>query len=97
MIITLTSSFTSIKDNNPISSNLTYYGILKNVIELDYTVERSVILFEIDWISKGKRLKEDEDGFILTNFNKIKWHQEPFALASQVQQVFYVENHIHPT
>lgn len=91
-----TSSFASTKDNNPILSDLMYYGILKNIIELDYTADRRVVLFECVWVSKGKRLNEDNDGFILTNFTNVKHHNEPFVLASQVQQVFYVEDPVDP-
>ncbi|XP_042472526.1 uncharacterized protein LOC122055220 [Zingiber officinale] len=87
-----TSSYSSIRDQNPISSELDYYGILQNVIELDYEGGRKVILFECDWVSKGKRLKLDEDGFMLANFTNVKRHNEPYILASQAMQVFYVED-----
>ncbi|XP_073130868.1 uncharacterized protein [Henckelia pumila] len=87
-----TSSYSSIRDQNPISSELDYYGILKIVIELDYGGGRRVVLFECDWVSKGKRLKLDDDGFVLANFTNVKRHNEPYILASQAMQVFYVED-----
>nr|XP_027108997.1 uncharacterized protein LOC113728834 [Coffea arabica] len=87
-----TSSFSSTKDNNPILSDLAYYGILTNILELNYTEGRTVTLFECDWISKGKRLKQDEDGFTLANFKNVKPHPEPYVIATQVSQVFYVED-----
>ena len=87
-----TSSFSSTKDNNPILSGMAYYGVLRNVIELDYTGGRTVVLFDCDWVSKGRRLKQDDDGFCLVNFTNVKRHPEPFVLASQVKQVFYVED-----
>ncbi|KAG6529930.1 hypothetical protein ZIOFF_012147 [Zingiber officinale] len=87
-----TSSYSSIRDQNPISSELDYYGILQNVIELDYEGGRIVVLFECDWVSKGKRLKLDEDGFMLANFTNVKRHNKPYILASQAMQVFYVED-----
>ncbi|KAG6494421.1 hypothetical protein ZIOFF_049446 [Zingiber officinale] len=87
-----TSSYSSIRDQNPISSELDYYGILQNVIELNYKGGRKVILFECDWVSKGKRLKLDEDGFMLASFTNVKHHNEPYILASQAMQVFYVED-----
>ncbi|XP_071906894.1 uncharacterized protein [Coffea arabica] len=85
-----TSSFSSTKDNNPILSDMAYYGILTNILELNYTEGRIVTLFECDWISKGKRLKQDEDGFTLANFKNVKPHPEPYVIATQVSQVFYV-------
>nr|XP_027063083.1 uncharacterized protein LOC113689513 [Coffea arabica] len=87
-----TSSFSSTKDNNPILSDLAYYGILTNILELNYTEGRTVTLFECDWISKGKKLKQDEDGFTLANFKNVKPHPEPYVIATQVSQVFYVED-----
>ena len=32
-----TSSFSTTRDQNPIFSDVTYYGILKRILELDYT------------------------------------------------------------
>ena len=43
-----TSSFSSTKDQNPILSELVYYGILTQIIELDYEGGRKVVLFECD-------------------------------------------------
>ncbi|KAL3846277.1 hypothetical protein ACJIZ3_003680 [Penstemon smallii] len=87
-----TSSFSSAKDDNPISSDLQYFGVLRDIIELDYTGGRKVVLFECDWVSKSKRLKRDDDDFTLANFKNIKRHNEPYVLASQVKQVYYVED-----
>lgn len=77
-----TSSFSSVRDSNPICSDISY----------DYTRGCKVLLFDCDWVSKGKRLKEDEDGFLLANFENIKRHSKPYVLAAQVSQVFYIED-----
>lgn len=87
-----TSSFSSTRDQNPILSDLDYFGVLKNIIELDYDGGRRVVLFDCDWVSKGKRLKKDDEGFTLANFSNVRPHNEPFILASQAQQVFYVQD-----
>ena len=89
-----TSSFASIRDENPILGEMSYYGILERIIELDYRAGRKIVLFDCDWVSKGKRLKQDEDGFTLANFTNVKRHNEPFIIASQASQVFYVEDPI---
>nr|XP_027071970.1 uncharacterized protein LOC113696785 [Coffea arabica] len=86
-----TSSFASIRDQNPVLSELVYFGVLKNMIELIYGGHR-VVLFECDWISNGSRMKQDADGFTLVNFANVRPHVEPFILASQASQVFYVED-----
>lgn len=47
---------------------------------------------ESDWVWPGRAQKQDENGFTLVNFSKSRQHDEPFILASQAQQVFYVED-----
>ncbi|KAG6418778.1 hypothetical protein SASPL_120983 [Salvia splendens] len=87
-----TSSFSSTRDQNPILSELDYYGILTDIIQLDYGRGRGVVLYDCEWVSKGKRLRTDADGFTLANFSNMTRHDEPFILASQAEQVFYVED-----
>ncbi|KAH6768485.1 hypothetical protein C2S51_013821 [Perilla frutescens var. frutescens] len=53
-------------------------------------MHHKVVLFGCDWVSKGKRLKKDCDGFTVANFTNVKRHEEPFILASQATQVFYI-------
>lgn len=93
-----TSSYSSISDQNPIISDLDYYGIISDIIELDYGGSGTyrVVLFDCDWVSKGRRLKQDVDGFTLANFSNVTRHNEPFILASQAEQVFYVEDPTEP-
>ncbi|XP_071741395.1 uncharacterized protein [Rutidosis leptorrhynchoides] len=86
----LTSSFSSAKDNNPIVGDVIYYGVLKDIIELQYGDEKKVVLFHCDWISSGSRIKVDENGFTTLDFRGLKQTKEPYILASQAQQVFYV-------
>lgn len=85
----MTNSFSSARDNNPIAGDVTYYGVLNDIIELEYAIDKKVVLFNCDWISNGKRITKDENGFTLLNFKGLKRHNEPFILACQAQ-VFYV-------
>lgn len=89
-----TTSFSSARDNNPISGDVTYYGILNDIIELEYPGSNKIVLFKCDWVAEGKRKKHDEHGFTLVNFTGLREHNEPFVFASQVQQVFYAEDPI---
>lgn len=41
-------------------------------------------------------MKKDIDGFTLVDFSNVVRHNEPFILASQADQVFYVEDPIEP-
>ncbi|KAG8374944.1 hypothetical protein BUALT_Bualt10G0048200 [Buddleja alternifolia] len=87
-----TSSFSSRNDNNPIVGDITYYGVLQDIIELDYFQGGKIVMFECDWVSPGRAQKQDDNGFTLVNFSRSRQHNEPFILASQAQQVFYVED-----
>ncbi|XP_052197050.1 uncharacterized protein LOC127804264 [Diospyros lotus] len=87
-----TESYANVRDNNPISGDVTYYGVLNDILELDYLSGKKVTLFNCDWVSQRSGKKEDDDGFTLVNFTRLMPTDEPFILASQAQQVFYVED-----
>ncbi|KAL6323849.1 hypothetical protein AAG906_005845 [Vitis piasezkii] len=89
------SSFASARDKNPIPGHVSYYGVLTDVIELHYLGGNRVILFKCDWwdvINSGRGIKKDEYGFTCLNFERTICTDEPFVLASQAKQVFYVQN-----
>ncbi|XP_074374509.1 uncharacterized protein LOC141714912 [Apium graveolens] len=84
----LTTSFASSKDQNPLAGDVNYYGAIEEIFEVDYWGEFSVVVFKCCWY------KEDKDLYGLTrvNFNRLCQKSNPYVLASQVQQVFYVED-----
>ncbi|XP_071739782.1 uncharacterized protein [Rutidosis leptorrhynchoides] len=92
MIDAVTSSFSSASDNNPILGDVTYYGILYDIIELQYADNKQIVLFHCDWISGASRIKLDENGFTTLDFRGMKLTKEPYILALQAQQVFYVQD-----
>lgn len=69
----------------------TYYGQLVDIIELSYHEDRKVVFFKCKWV-QGSAIKEDEYGITIVNSKQFKYTKEPFILASQSLQVFYVEN-----
>ena len=89
------SSFASARDMNSISGHVSSHGVLTDAIELHYLSGNRVILFKCDWwdvINSGKRIKNDEYRFMCLNFERTICTDEPFVLASQAKQVFYVQN-----
>lgn len=90
MVRATTSSFSSSTDQNPITGEVAYYGVLQNIIELDYNFDRKVVLLDCDWVSQGNRIKQDEDGFTMVQFSNLRPNNEPYILSSQAKQVFYV-------
>ena len=89
------SSFSSARDMNPISGHVSYYSVLIDIVELHYLSGNRVILFKCDWwdvINIAKGIKKDEYGFTCLNFERTICIDEPFVLASQTKQFFYVQN-----
>ncbi|XP_010667637.1 uncharacterized protein LOC104884650 [Beta vulgaris subsp. vulgaris] len=77
----LTPSFASSKDRNTILGNVTYYGKIKEIIEIDYWSAFSVVLFRCDWF----HVETDNYGMIRVNFKRLCSMDDPFVLASQGQ------------
>ncbi|XP_016452815.2 uncharacterized protein LOC107777332 [Nicotiana tabacum] len=66
----LTTSFASSKDKNLVDENLTYYGRIIDIVELDYYGHFKVLLFKCDWYE----VEEDIYGLTYVYFNK-KYYQ----------------------
>ena len=53
-----TDSFASARDQNPIDGEVVYYGVIQDIIEIDYWGCFRVVLFKCDWF----RNEADEYG-----------------------------------
>ncbi|KAK5811992.1 hypothetical protein PVK06_027386 [Gossypium arboreum] len=55
------TSYASARDNNPVEGNVEYYGLLTDIIELDYYGKWKVVLFQCDWVdvNTARRIKKD--------------------------------------
>lgn len=92
-----TDSFATANDPNPKSGMVEYYGVLKDIIELDYRSDRKVVLFDCDWVNGSLRrsgIKKDDFGFTLVNFERLLPPTDTLVFGSQAQQVFYVNDPI---
>lgn len=56
-----TMCYASTSDNNPVEGAIDYYGVLREVIELQDVGDLSVVLFKCDWYN------------VLSSFNGIRW------------------------
>ena len=98
MLKAMTCSYASARDMNPREGDVTYYGKVTEIVELYYTHNNRYVLFNCDWIDNNNGLiSEDGFGFTLVNFKRLQYttenaSNEPFILASQAQQVFYVQD-----
>lgn len=71
-----------------------FYGYLTNVVALDYIMDYKVVVFKCDWYNtdpKKKRIKRDYH--FKSVYTKDKWFvNDPYILAIQAKQVFYVDD-----
>jgi hypothetical protein len=78
--------------------NIDFYGVLKEVIELQYNsnyqVRRSVVLFRCDWYNQvGKTVGiRDDRHFKSINVQSFWYKFDPFILANQVKKIFYLQD-----
>ena len=72
-----------------------YYGVLQEIWVLDYTF-RKIPVFKCDWLNhKNGAVKRDTTlGYTLVDLSNIGHKMDPFVLACQAQQVFYVADQI---
>lgn len=84
----LTTSFSSSKDCNPSVGDVSYYGSIEEIIEVDYWGAFTVVLFRCTWYQDEK----DSWGFTRVNFKRVCQKHDPFVMSTQVQQVFYIED-----
>ncbi|KAL6185237.1 hypothetical protein ACLB2K_041371 [Fragaria x ananassa] len=91
--------YATANDHQPRDDMLDYYGVLTDIIKLDYHNGRKVLLFEGNWIDSrtdSRGLKNDEFGFISVNFKHLLPPSDTFIFATHAQQVFYVKDPIEP-
>lgn len=76
-----------------------YYGVLTDIVELNYFDKFRYVLFKCNWanVNSNRGCKTDEYGFVLVNFSHLihkgdHLKDEPFILASQASQVYYVKD-----
>nr|KAJ0197250.1 hypothetical protein LSAT_V11C700374100 [Lactuca sativa] len=89
-LVTHVMQIASPKDSNPVYSVVTYFGRINEIWDLDYRMF-NILVFMCDWVD-SRGVKKDDLGFMLVNFDRLGQKSEPFVLASQVKQVFYVQD-----
>jgi hypothetical protein len=80
----------SASDMRQVIGKMFYYGVIRDIILLDYHTFR-VPIFKCDWANIVNGLKVDDHGFTLVNLHQgqNQFTNDPFILASQAKQVFY--------
>ncbi|XP_020398568.1 uncharacterized protein [Zea mays] len=97
-----TTCFERGNNDNQIVDKIIYYGIIKEILELNYHHNGNVMLFKCDWVDNrvhNKWVRTDQFGITTVNFKHLfntgqNISDEPFILASQAAQVYYVADPI---
>ncbi|XP_042980243.1 uncharacterized protein LOC122310427 [Carya illinoinensis] len=76
------------------TDNVDFYGVINDVVELHYMGGRRVYLFSCDWFDVGdkKRGVRVDDHLTSVNFNRTWYKDEPYVLACQASQCFYIRD-----
>nr|ABA97662.1 transposon protein, putative, CACTA, En/Spm sub-class [Oryza sativa Japonica Group] len=70
----------------------TFYGAIEDIWELDYGPLK-VPLFRCQWVRlTGGDVMIDDSGMTTVDLNKVGYSDEPFVLANDVTQVFFVKD-----
>ncbi|XP_042972802.1 uncharacterized protein LOC122304609 [Carya illinoinensis] len=80
------------------AQSVDFYGVLTNILEVRYMGWRRVYLFKCDWfdISDSRRGIRVDDHLTSVNMSLTFYKDEPFVLACQASQVFYLKNRMIP-
>ena len=83
-----------IDGTDPNGNIQTYYGRIEEIWELDYAPNFKVPLFRCQWVklTGGGVTVDKEYGMTTVDLNNIGYKEEPFILAADVSQVFYVKD-----
>jgi hypothetical protein len=99
-VVAQTTSFEKRNGDNASVKNKAYFGIIKEILELNYQHEGKVVLFKCDWVDnrvEDKWVKTDQFGITSVNFKNLfnsgeKMLDDPFILAAQATQVYYTSH-----
>ncbi|XP_055961083.1 uncharacterized protein LOC130015301 [Mercurialis annua] len=99
MVVAKTQSYASASDTRPVLGDLAYYGVLTDIVELNYYDAFKITLFQCNWVNvtQGRGKKQDALEFTLVNFSQLihkgdLLSDEPFIFASQAEQVIFVQD-----
>jgi hypothetical protein len=70
----------------------TYYGFIEEILELECIENLKILLFHCQWIRLPNGVKIDKYGMTDVNFKFLSYKEQPFVLAKDVTQAFYVKD-----
>jgi len=78
------------------TGNMTWYGVIRRIISLEFPMEKEVVLFQCDWYdvpaastSRSRGYSRDKYGVIDIDTSRFRYSSEPYILATQAEPVFF--------
>nr|XP_004492006.1 uncharacterized protein LOC101504571 [Cicer arietinum] len=91
MVVAESMHFSSSKDKNPVTASIPYFGTIEEICDVDF-IKFKVHVFKCKLIDINNGVKIDKFGFTMVDLEKVAYKDEPFIMASQAKQVFYVSD-----
>ena len=80
------------------TSNMTWYGVIRRMISLEFPAQKEVLLFQCDWYdvpaastSRSRGYSRDKYGVIDIDTSRFRYSNEPYILATQAKPVFFCQ------
>jgi len=83
--------FVSVHDDNSCVAFIPYFGFIKEIWELNY-IKFVVCVFKCKWVDNNTGVQTDDVGFTLVDLKKLAYQNDPFIMAEQAKQLFYVQD-----
>jgi hypothetical protein len=71
-------------------NNITYYGFIEEIWELDYGENIRFPMFQCQWVKHSNGVTYDNYGLTLVDISNVGYKDDPWVLAKRVAQVFYI-------
>ena len=72
-------------------ATISYYGVIEEIWEVNY-VKFRVLIFKCKWVDSNTEVHVDDLGFTLVDLANTGSKEDPFIMAYQAKQVFYVKD-----
>ena len=89
-VVALSPEYTSKRKRTLVEMRKEFYGFIDSIVELNYTNQFKVALFQCQWVDSTIGIQHENEFMKRVNLNKLGHHDDPFILASQAKQIFYM-------
>jgi hypothetical protein len=76
-------------------NNITYYGFIEEIWELDYGENIRFPMFRCQWVKPSNGVTDDNYGLTLVDLANVGYKDDPWVLTKRVAQVFYIADHMN--